>query len=87
MLSLLISFSIIFISTFTGKVVMASTDEVYANLLGSTEGNGSGLSDPWVKAYNLDVNTVEYAGGDGTEVNPYLIKNGNQLYKEILRFR
>ena len=80
-LSLLISFSIVFISTFTGKFVMASTDEVYANLLGSTEGTGSSVNDPWDGANGLDVNTVEYAGGDGSEANPYLIENGDQLYK------
>ena len=80
-LSLLISFSIVFISTFTGKAVMASTDEVDANLLSSTEGSGSNRNDPWDGAIGLDVTTVEYAGGDGSEANPYLIENGDQLYK------
>ena len=47
----------------------------------TTTGTGSSVNDPWDGANGLDVNTVEYAGGDGSEANPYLIKNGNQLYK------
>ena len=38
-------------------------------------------SNVWNGSSNLNVGLVEYAGGDGTEANPYLIKNGNQLYK------
>ena len=49
----------------------------------TTTGTGSSVNDPWDGANGLDVNTVEYAGGDGSEANPYLIKNGNQLYKLV----
>ena len=47
----------------------------------TTTGTGSNRYDPWDGSTDLDVTAVEYAGGDGTEDNPYLIENGDQLYK------
>ena len=47
----------------------------------TTTGTGSNRYDLWDGSTDLDVAAVEYAGGDGTEDNPYLIENGDQLYK------
>ena len=50
----------------------------------TTTGTGSNRYDPWDGPNGLDVTTVEYAGGDGSESNPYLIKTADQLYKLVM---
>ena len=50
-------------------------------LTASADKNAESTPEIWGGKDGLDVTAVEYAGGDGTEDNPYLIENGDQLYK------